>query len=192
MSSKIFLQALQSKLKGGNAKSIHRNIAFIGGIHGSGKSTACRSICDVVEIEHITASSLLKWEGADKKVSDISGNQDKLIVGLNALVEKKKKYLLDGHYCLLNKSGDIEVVPVKTFTQIQPFSLNLIIEDVAIIQSRLEQRDNKPYDRNLLNEMQKSEISHANKISSFLRIKLNTCKSNNVTDIINTIKLYAL
>jgi len=32
------------------------NITFIGGIHGVGKSTICRQICDEIKLEYLSAS----------------------------------------------------------------------------------------------------------------------------------------
>jgi broad-specificity NMP kinase len=36
-------------------------IAFIGGIHGVGKSTICRQICSELNLEYLSASELIKW-----------------------------------------------------------------------------------------------------------------------------------
>lgn len=171
---------------------MYNNIAFIGGIHGVGKSTVCKAICEAIGFEHLTASDVLKWKelqsSAEKNVADISQTQDRLIIGLNAIVNKSKRYLLDGHFCLLTKLGTIEKVPVETFKQIAPFSLSVIIGDISVIKERLEKRDGRPYDWNLLNEMQECEVFHAKQVADILKINLNICTSDNPTDIIETLK----
>jgi len=170
-----------------------KNIAFIGGIHGVGKSTVCDTICNKTGLKYLSASEVLKWKElnddvTNKKVTDISHNQDRLIIGLRALVDEHSKYLLDGHYCLLNKQGVIEKIPIETFMQINPYSLNLIIDDVLAIKGRLEKRDNKPYDINLLNNMQEAEIFYANEVADTLRISLNICTAGNIEKIISALK----
>lgn len=171
---------------------MNNNIAFIGGIHGVGKSTACKSICDVTGLIHLTASTVLKWneikQGAEKIVADINATQNRLIEGLKAVTGNDEKYLLDGHYCLLNKMGKVQPVPIETFIQIAPYLLSLLIEDASIIQSRLENRDKKPYGINLLNEMQDHEISHAQIIAKTLDIELIIARSGDTSQIINSLK----
>ncbi|MBK7669563.1 MAG: AAA family ATPase [Sphingobacteriaceae bacterium] len=86
------------------------NISFVGGIHGVGKSTICKSICGKFNINYLSASEVLKWSKLNtdiknKKVDDISFTQDLLINGLNEQVNKSEHYILAGHYCLFNKMG---------------------------------------------------------------------------------------
>lgn len=87
------------------------SIIFIGGIHGVGKSTVCQQICNKCNIEYLSASKLIKWselseDTKNKKVENLSFTQDRLVVGLRNAVQENKTYILDGHYCLLNKSND--------------------------------------------------------------------------------------
>lgn len=173
--------------------ALFNNIAFIGGIHGVGKSTVCKSICTDTGLIHLTASDVLKWnelklDNIAKNVVDIKYNQDRLINGLTAIVSEPNKYLLDGHYCLLGKEDIITKVPLETFIQLNPFSLNIIIDDIFLIKERLEVRDNRPYNSDLLNKMQENEIAYAKEISDILNVKLNICTSNDFSDITNLLK----
>src|SRR4030067_3026737 len=116
------------------------NISFIGGIHGVGKSTICRQICDELKLEYLSASELLKWREVNddfknKKVKSIPATQDRLIISLRNIIQKDKCYLLDGHYCLLNNKNDVINIPLETFKKINPISLNLIIGDIAEIKN---------------------------------------------------------
>ncbi|MEO7991198.1 MAG: ATP-binding protein [Chryseolinea sp.] len=147
----------------------------IGGIHGVGKSTICQQICDDLRLEYLSASDLLKWkeinkDALNKKVKSIPATQDRLLAGLENTIQSNKSYLLDGHYCLLNSIGEIVNVPFDTFKQINPASLNIILGDVLEIKGRLEKRDSKQYDSDLLKLMQDKELSYALELSKELPV----------------------
>lgn len=153
------------------------NIAFIGGIHGVGKSTICLKICEETKLEYLSASELIKWrdiniDPRNKKVKDIPATQDRLLVGLSKATKEERSYLLDGHYCLLNSQNEIVNIPLITFKAINPVSLNAIIGDIYEVQHRLESRDKKSYDLNLIKKMQDHEMDHANQISKDLGVDL--------------------
>lgn len=159
-------------------KTRGHNIAFIGGIHGVGKSTICQHICSNLNFEYFSASELIKWaeineDPKNKLVQNIPETQNRLIVGLKNIVQKNKNYLLDGHYCLLNSNNEVVKVPLDTFKRINPFSLSLILGDISEIKQRLESRDNKPYDYHLLENLQSEELSYAKYVSKVLGISLN-------------------
>jgi adenylate kinase len=169
-----------------------KNIAFIGGIHGVGKSTVCRQICDRLDLTHLSASELLKWgdineDAENKQVKDIQDTQDRLIVGLRNTIQTGKRYLLDGHYCLLNINGEIKNIPVDTFQMINPFSLNIILDDVSEIKKRLEVRDNKHYDYDLLMRMQDNELQYAKYLSEKLNVPLNVGLQKNFAELLNSL-----
>ncbi len=62
-----------------------KNIAFIGGIHGVGKSTICQQVCEEMNIQYLSASNVLKWKKINQNV------QSKTVEGLsitqNLLIE---------------------------------------------------------------------------------------------------------
>src|SRR5690606_12889108 len=110
------------------------NIIFIGGIHGVGKSSICSEICNKFNIQHLSASELIKWDELNedpknKKVANIPNTQTRLIIGLQQTIKDNQHYLLDGHYCLLNAKSEIVRVPLETFKQINPKLLILILGD---------------------------------------------------------------
>ena len=153
------------------------NIAFIGGIHGVGKSTICKELCNQLGIEYLSASEVIKWselneDSTNKKVTDIPLMQNRLVDGLKQKIEPNKNYLLDGHYCLLNKDGEISKIPFETFKAINPVSFHLIVNDIAEIKYRIESRDKNKYDFQLLSDMQNIETSYAQELSIKLGIKL--------------------
>ena len=165
------------------------NIAFIGGIHGVGKSTISRKICSELGIEYLSASELLKWkiinkDQKNKNVKNISDTQNRLINGLRDTVEEDKFYLLDGHYCLLDKFNTIINIPSDVFKQFNPSSLNLILGNISEIKNRLETRDNKIYEYELLQHLQNSELIYARSLSEILNIPLNIGMNNDYSNIL--------
>jgi adenylate kinase len=168
------------------------NIAFIGGIHGVGKSTICRQICDEVKLEYLSASELIKWKDINedvqnKKVKNIPATQDRLIIGLTNTVQKNKSYLLDGHYCLLNTENEIVNIPLDTFKSINPISLNIVLGDINEIKDRLEKRDNRPYEQELLTRMQESELNYARHLSKTLGVTLTIGTQKDFSELLTSL-----
>ena len=168
------------------------NIAFIGGIHGVGKSTICRQICDEVKLEYLSASKLIKWQDINedvqnKKVKNILATQDRLIIGLINHIHKDKSYLLDGHYCLLNSNNEIVNVPLGTFKLINPTSLNIVLGDIIEIKNRLEKRDNRPYDQELLTRLQENELNYAIHVSKTLGVTLNIGTQKDFSELLTSL-----
>lgn len=171
------------------------NIAFIGGIHGVGKSTICQQICNEVKLEYLSASEIIKWKDINtdfqnKKVQNIPATQDSLIIGLNNSIQYGKSYILDGHYCLLNSSNEIVNIPLDTFKLINPISLNIILGDIIEIKNRLEKRDKRPYDQELLNRMQESELNYARYLSKTLGVTLNIGTQNDFSELLTSIRAF--
>ncbi len=169
------------------------NIAFIGGIHGVGKSTVCQDICHQLKMKHLSASELLKWKDINddelnKKVKDAHLTQNRLILGLKETVHKENSYLLDGHYCLLNQENEIVKISLDTFREINPFSLNIILGEISLIRKRLESRDNKIYEYDLLERLQNEELLHAKNLSKTLGITLNIGTQNDYSEILNSLR----
>lgn len=152
------------------------NLIFVGGIHGVGKGTICRNVCSKNELNHLTASDVLKWEEIstpqNKLVKDFTFTQDRLIENLKKIIIPNKKYILDGHYCLLDKEGKPERINQLTFELINPFALVLVTGNVGEIKDRLDKRDNVSYDINLLEDFQNIELEYAQFLSKFLNKQL--------------------
>ena len=168
------------------------NIAFIGGIHGVGKSSICKLNCIELNIEYLSASKVIKWgeinsDIKDKKVDNIIMTQDLLMVGLSKYLIDKKYYLLDGHYCLLNSKNEISDVPFDTFRKMNLISLNIILGEISEIKMHLELRDGKIYDYNLLEKMQYQELLYARKLSKSFGINLNIGSQNEYSEIIDSV-----
>jgi adenylate kinase len=174
-------------------KKLFRNISFIGGIHGVGKSTICEKICTDLNIQYISASETLKWAEINsninnKNVANISLTQNRLITGLTERILNKNHYLLDGHFCLLDEYNKIVKVPFETFEIINPISIHVIIGDILEIKSRLELRDDRSYDYQLLESMQLTEIEYASELSNKLNIDLSIGNEKNYSEILKSLQ----
>ena len=152
---------------------MHNNIIFIGGIHGSGKGTICTRICQKLNIEHLTASEILNWSEissnvGNKFVTNIPSTQHRLILGLKNRILPNKKYILDGHFCLFNSEGEVENIQFETFFIIDPILVSVVICDPTVIVQRLNFRDGKFYDLELIAQMQTNEIEYGSDVAKKL------------------------
>ena len=169
-----------------------KNIIFIGGIHGVGKSTFVKKVKgEIPKIELLSCSKVLKWENsAYKKVEDVEGNQDRLVTNLKEIIDIDKPYLLDGHFCLLNEEGKVERIGIETFRGINPEMIILLTEDVGVIRKRLEERDNRKYDLKGLENFATEERNNAQNIAQELNIPLHILKSSEYRKIINDLEVF--
>ncbi len=167
-------------------------IHFIGGIHGVGKGTICNKVCVQTGLVHLTASELLKWNEIsaidNKKVENIQNTQNRLIAGLNNATKTNEFYLLDGHFCLFNAAGEVEKVPLVTFVKIAPKSITVVTAKVGLIKQRLEKRDDKAYDFNILENMQNTEKVYAKEIATYLNVPFIEIKNSNFQALIDVIQ----
>lgn len=168
-----------------------KNIIFIGGIHGVGKGTSCNEIALKTGSIHLTASQILKWEEIsdrdNKLVKNIASTQSRLIKGLENLIRTDEKYLLDGHFCLLNSDGIPNRIDEDTFDQINLKAIAIVIDVVEKIAKRLEARDGKIYDVKVLNELQQMEIEYAKYLSDKYSIPYIEIKDRNYTQLMEII-----
>lgn len=153
---------------------MNENIIFIGGIHGVGKGTLCKKISKKFSLEHLSASEVLKWNElsakSNKNVENFKSTQSRLISGLKRIIKNNNTYLLDGHFCLLNKKGVPEKVTEDTFLKIRPKAIIVMTEDINIILDRLKCRDNSNYNYKTLSKMQDLELNYSKEISIKLKV----------------------
>ena len=120
-------------------------------------------------------------------MKNITSTQERLIKGLKNLTKKDKKYLLDGHFCLLNSKGIPSRIDKDTFEQINPKAIAIVIEDVEKIAKRLEARDGKIYDTKVLNQLQQMEIEYAKYLSNKYSIPYIEIQDGNYTELMKII-----
>ncbi len=170
-------------------------IIFIGGIHGVGKTTLCNQILKEIDINHYSASALIKRSDKElindksKRVVNINKNQDKLIIAIDNYVDKTKAYLLDGHFCLLNSDQKITKVSEKVFKKISPTSIVIVYDNIKNIQYKNNNRDAINYDEKLLDDFQDKESVYSKYIAEKLKIPYMVFDINtNINTVVNFIK----
>lgn len=163
-----------------------KNIIFIGGIHGVGKGTLCEKVCNEFNLRHISASEVLKWEEISEKenklVKDFTLTQNRLITNLKQIVNENEKYILDGHYCLLNKDNSPEKIDFDTFSTLDPFAFIIVVDEIQEIKNRLENRDNREYDFDLLLKFQELETEYSKELAVQLNKPHLTIKAKEINN----------
>lgn len=151
-------------IRSGNVdKEIMKKVVFVSGVHGSGKGTLCHALNNLLGINSYSASSLIKSNSdyiEDSKFIDSADkNQAALILGLSKLTDEK--LLLDGHFCLLNKSKEIVKLDYSIFDTME-LSLVVYVECEPVeLSRRLMTRDGADFSVDMLRSFQNAEYEHA-------------------------------
>lgn len=169
-----------------------KNIIFIAGVHGVGKTTFAKKISRKYELKYYSSSELISIARSkkfnNKLTKHINDNQDLLLNSIEKLLDKNKTYFLDGHFCLLNKNLEVNKIPVDTYLNMGIKVIIVLTDSVENIYSRLKNRDGKEYDLDLINRFQNEELSYANQVSSILNIPIVYVDVSEY-DIINSINI---
>jgi len=154
---------------------MRKRIAFIGGVHGVGKTVFCSKLSKKIEFEHVTASSLIRRQHSiniDKTVNGIDSNQLTLVEELSNYRTAKPIILLDGHFCLLDSLSNVHNVSVDIFKAISPYTLVILKNNPPDIATRLSKRDNRKHSSKQITIMQNRELKWAKSVSASLNIPI--------------------
>lgn len=150
---------------------------FISGVHGVGKSFFCEKLKEVVGVETYAASHLIEQKrnisfASDKKITDIEDNQNYLLDAVAELKENNPFFVLDGHFCLLDREGTITRVPEQFFIDLNPEAIVLLTEKSEIIAKRRMARDGLKIDLEQTDRFQEAEMTYAKEVADKLRVPL--------------------
>lgn len=159
------------------------NIIFFAGIHGVGKTYLAQKIEKNLGIPRYLASKLISSKRKvdyriNKKVDDIALNQNLLFEALKERNLFDKVIILEGHFCLLNKHGEIERIPCQVFQELNLRAIVLIFEEPTKIIQRFNNRGMEDFDLNFIEKFQKEEIDYAKEIATELNVPLIIEKSS--------------
>lgn len=123
----------------------------------------------------MTASQLIKEQkngaiSATKEVTDIADNQKLLLKALAKRKAQNHSLLLDGHFTLLTKAADIQIIEKQVFADIAPNFILILHDAPESIAARLMQRDNVSVSISSIAHQQAREIDHARVIAAHLDI----------------------
>ncbi|GAB6150427.1 ATP-binding protein [Clostridium novyi] len=153
-----------------------KNIIFVSGIHGVGKTTFCKEISQKYGVEYYSASELIsiasRKKFTNKLTNNINNNQKFLMNSIKKILDKDKYYFLDGHFCLLDKNLCIKEIPIDTYQNIGIKSIIVLTDNIHNIYFKLKKRDNIKYNLDLIDSFQKEEIKYANKVALILNVPI--------------------
>lgn len=169
----------------------NKNLIFIAGIHGVGKSTLCQNISSKYNLEHYSASHLIKKINSKdysnyKLVETIDSNQDDLIIAIESFLDKGKKYFLDGHFCLLNSEKDITKIPQETFKNMNLKAIIVLTDDSKNILERLNKRDSSNYTFDEIDRFNNAELLYSKEVSEKLNIPYMEYKLGNSEEALHS------
>ena len=150
---------------------------FISGVHGVGKSYFCDMVKLATGIKSYSASALIAQKkhsnfASDKLIPDIDDNQQYLLQAINELRNSGENFILDGHFCLLNTSGEITRIPYDTFTTLKPEEIILLMEKSEVIAARRKERDGVDVSVQDIEDFQEKECAYAKEIAVDIGAKL--------------------
>lgn len=150
---------------------------FISGVHGVGKSYFCDMVKNATGIESYSASTLISQKkhsgfSKDKLIPDIDDNQQYLLQATNELKASEDNFILDGHFCLLNASGEITRIPNDTFTTLKPEAIILLMEKPKVISHRRKERDGIDATPESIDAFQTEEQKYAEEVAAQIGAKL--------------------
>lgn len=123
---------------------------FVAGSYGVGKSTLCEKLSHKMGSPFYSAGDIIskvngEAYGANKAVSDKSGNQEILSEEIDEILKIQPNILLAGHFCIFNKSNQVERLPTEVFSKLHIENVLLLEADPERIVSNLGMRDGKIY-----------------------------------------------
>ena len=156
---------------------MNNGIIFIAGVYGVGKSTLCAKLKDNLKIPYFSASDLIsevngEQYGKNKVVNDKNANQNILINAVKHELLLTPTILLAGHFCIFNSINEVELLPEFVYKEMPLSKIILLEAETNRIIENIQNRDNKAYSKESLNELIEKERTQAIKISSDLNITL--------------------
>ena len=171
-----------------NAIVVKRNITvFIGGVHGVGKTTFLDAMLKPLGFATFSASDLIKRHKRmirkDKTVSDITGNQEGLIVESSKEAARCRLYALDGHFTLLSSGRKVQPIPIEVFASLRLDCIILLSDSCGQIQMRLMSRDGTKWPKALINSFKREEERQATRVAATLKIPLFRAPETNTVSL---------
>lgn len=154
-----------------------KKVIFISGVYGVGKSTLCSNIASKLHLSYYSAGDLIseingEVYGKNKVVKNKYANQDILISQLNEKLKENDLILLAGHFCILGKDGDIEVIPIEKYDEMHISAIILLEAEINEIIDNLKGRDGKSYSRLQVEDLMRKERDLANAVSKRLEVPI--------------------
>lgn len=165
-------------------------VLFLAGIYGVGKSTLGETLSQRQGIPFYSAGDLISQVngeiyGANKVVADKVGNQDILAIQIERLLKRYDRILLAGHFCIVNKRGEVDCLPQDAFINLHLDKIILLEAEKEQILDHLRVRDAKKYSPELVAALMQTEREMAYAVSAELNCPIAThCMTYSSTDVL--------
>ncbi len=167
-------------------------LIFLSGIHGVGKTYVGTRVAKQLRFEYATASELIRNElkeqswTENKCVSSIDKNQEALISSVKRIRSQGEDLILDGHFVLRNKAGQVVPLGQDIFECLNLDQVILIEADSTIVEQRLKERGT-PFSIEIIKELAENELITAQEICNKLAINFTRLYSPTEEQVINTV-----
>jgi adenylate kinase len=153
------------------------NVIFVAGVYGVGKSTLCNKLSSAAGIPAFSAGDLIsdingETYGRNKVVKDAKNNQDILISAVDAKLEECPHFLLAGHFCIVDKDNEVELLPEYVFSKLHLSQIILLEANVLRIAENINGRDHRKYPAQTRERLIACERSQAQRVAKELKIPL--------------------
>lgn len=151
---------------------------FVAGVHGVGKTYLAARLPSTLGFTHTSASKLIKEErampswGVDKRVSDVDANQLALATAVKRYNNTGTPLLLDGHFVLLDGSGNFVRLGTDVFGTLNISGVVLLEAEPQVIAARINERDGRIVDIDHLSDFIVAERSQAKIVCDGLGIPM--------------------
>ena len=165
-------------------------VIFLAGIYGVGKSTLGETLSQRQGIPFYSAGDLIsqvngEMYGSNKVVADKVGNQDILAMQIERLLKQNDRILLAGHFCIVNKHGEVDCLPRNAYKNLHLDKIILLEAEEKQILNHLQARDAKKYSPELVVSLMQTEREMAYSVSAELNCPIAThCMTYSPTDVL--------
>ena len=154
-------------------------VILLAGIYGVGKSTLGENLFQRRGIPFYSAGDLISHVngeiyGANKVVADKEANQNILAMQIERLLGQHDRILLAGHFCIVNKHGEVDRLPRDAFKNLHLDKIILLEAEKEQILEHLRARDAKKYSPELVAALMQTERKMAYAVSAELNCPIAT------------------
>ena len=152
-------------------------VILVAGVYGVGKSTLCSKLSSITGLPAFSAGDLIseingELYGENKVVKDAKSNQDILISAVDAKIKECPRFLLAGHFCIVDRYNNVEALPEYVFSNLHLEQIVLLEADVLRIAENVNRRDQREYPIQSLERLIACEREQAQKVAQELMTPL--------------------
>ena len=90
----------------------------------------------------------------------------------------------------MDRNNNVERIGIDTFRDINPEMIILLTEDIDVIQKRLQERDNREYSIEILENFASEETKYAQEVAQQMGVPIYVIKASEYRKVIENIKAF--